>query len=46
MTEGDSKEGRGKAKDALLDWVRKKTTGYVHTLIECEILLFRVNFSL
>jgi hypothetical protein len=25
----DSKDNRSKAKEALLEWVRKKTTGYV-----------------
>lgn len=29
MSDGDSKDTRSKAKEALLEWVRKKTSGYV-----------------
>jgi hypothetical protein len=29
MFDDDSKDNRSKAKEALLEWVRKKTTGYV-----------------
>jgi hypothetical protein len=29
MFDGDSKDTRSKAKEVLLGWVRKKTTGYV-----------------
>jgi hypothetical protein len=29
MTDDDSKDSRSKAKEALLEWVRKKTSGYV-----------------
>ena len=29
MYDDDSKDNRSKAKEALLEWVRKKTTGYV-----------------
>ena len=29
MSDEDSKDSRSKAKEALLEWVRKKTSGYV-----------------
>jgi hypothetical protein len=29
MLDENSKDSRGKAKEALLEWVRKKTSGYV-----------------
>ena len=38
MTEGDSKDGRGKAKDALLQWVKKKTAGYVYKIVSNDLL--------
>jgi len=48
MFDDDSKDNRIKAKDALLEWVQKKTTGYVksHFYFTFFSSLLFVNISL
>jgi hypothetical protein len=40
MYDDGSKDNRSKAKEALLDWVRKKTTGYVIHHLHLDLFFF------
>lgn len=44
MFDDNSKDNRSKAKETLLDWVRKKTTGYVNHYIHFISFLFLLLF--
>jgi hypothetical protein len=44
MFDEDSKDNRNKAKEALLEWVRKKLAGYVN--YHFHLIFFFVNTSL
>ncbi len=46
MFDENSKDNRSKAKEALLEWVRKKTTGYVIYYFHPIFFLFSVNIFL
>jgi hypothetical protein len=46
MSDGDSKDNRSKAKEALLEWVRKKTSGYVISVLIEYLLMFFVFVNL
>ena len=44
MSGEDSKDSRSKAKEALLEWVRKKTSGYVIRNVVFFLLFFFRRF--
>ncbi len=51
MFDDDSKDNRSKPKETLLEWVRKKTTGYVNDqshfiFLLCEYLSLNINLDL